>query len=107
VAGDTLAIDRLQALTRRHRYVLRADIDFGNVPRTTPRVIVELLKRCLDRDVKTRLQVISEARIAIASKAATVSGTIGTNNPTASPSRTPRAARPEAMRPHSVRPHSR
>src|SRR6516225_1156506 len=31
----------------------------------TPARIRELLKRCLDRDVKTRLQVIGEARIAL------------------------------------------
>jgi len=45
--------------------VLRADIDFQQLPPTTPPAIRELLKRCLDRDPKTRLQVISEARIAI------------------------------------------
>ena len=43
--------------------VLRAPIDFSKVKAPAP--IVELLKRCLDRDVKTRLQVIGEARIAI------------------------------------------
>lgn len=43
--------------------VLRQEIDFSKV--AAPRPIVELLKRCLDRDVKTRLRDIGEARIAI------------------------------------------
>ncbi len=45
--------------------VLRAPIDFEKLPVATPRVIRDLLKRCLDRDVKTRLRDIGEARIAI------------------------------------------
>ncbi|MEO8096800.1 MAG: protein kinase [Acidobacteriota bacterium] len=45
--------------------VIKDPIDFATLPDTTPALIRELLKRCLDRDVKTRLQVISEARIAI------------------------------------------
>ncbi len=45
--------------------VLRAPIDFDKLPKETPRGIRELLKRCLDRDVKTRLRDIGEARIAI------------------------------------------
>jgi Tol biopolymer transport system component len=44
--------------------VLRADIDLKQLPPTTPPAIRDLLKRCLDRDIKTRLQVIGEARIA-------------------------------------------
>jgi eukaryotic-like serine/threonine-protein kinase len=44
--------------------VLRAPIDFDAVE-STPAPILELLRRCLDRDVKTRLQWIGEARIAI------------------------------------------
>jgi Tol biopolymer transport system component/predicted Ser/Thr protein kinase len=43
--------------------VLRRPIDFENLK--APRPIVELLKRCLDRDLKTRLQAMGEARIAI------------------------------------------
>jgi Tol biopolymer transport system component len=43
--------------------VLRRPIDIADVK--APRPIVELLKRCLDRDLKTRLQAIGEARIAI------------------------------------------
>src|SRR5260221_4181603 len=45
--------------------VLRTPIDFEKLPDATPRVIRDLLKRCLDRDVKTRLRDIGEARIAI------------------------------------------
>jgi len=45
--------------------VLRAPIDFDKLPAATPRVIRDLVKRCLDRDVKTRLRDIGEARIAI------------------------------------------
>jgi len=43
--------------------VLRGPIDIADVK--APRPIVELLKRCLDRDLKNRLQAIGEARIAI------------------------------------------
>ncbi len=45
--------------------VLRADIDFKQLPPTIPPAIRDCLKRCLDRDIKTRLQAIGEARIAI------------------------------------------
>lgn len=46
--------------------VLRSPIDFKKLPESTPAPIVELLKRCLDRNVKTRLRDIGEARVAIA-----------------------------------------
>jgi Tol biopolymer transport system component len=42
--------------------VLRAPIDFEQIPASPVR---KLLKRCLDRSLKTRLQSIAEARIAI------------------------------------------
>jgi serine/threonine protein kinase len=45
--------------------VLRTELDFTQVPEGTPVPVRELLKRCLDRDVKNRLQWIGEARIAI------------------------------------------
>lgn len=45
--------------------VLRAPIDFDKLPKGTPWTIRELLRRCLDRDVRTRLRDIGEARIAI------------------------------------------
>jgi serine/threonine-protein kinase len=42
--------------------VLRAPIDFGKIPAGPLR---ELLRRCLDRDVKTRLRDIGEARVVL------------------------------------------
>jgi serine/threonine-protein kinase len=45
--------------------VLRAPIDFTRLPTDTPAAIRDLLRRCLDRDVKNRLRDIGEARIAI------------------------------------------
>jgi eukaryotic-like serine/threonine-protein kinase len=43
--------------------VLRAPIDFEKLPKETPPAIRDLLRRCLDRDVKNRLQWIGEARV--------------------------------------------
>ncbi|HUQ90926.1 MAG TPA: protein kinase [Bryobacteraceae bacterium] len=45
--------------------VLTKDLDWGLLPASTPRPIAELLRRCLDRNIKTRLRDIGEARIAI------------------------------------------
>jgi Tol biopolymer transport system component len=45
--------------------VLRADIDFDKLPASTPGPIRQLLRRCLDRDVKNRLRDVGEARVAI------------------------------------------
>lgn len=45
--------------------VLRMEIDFARLPAGTPRSIVTLLRRCLDRDVANRLRDIGEARVAI------------------------------------------
>jgi len=45
--------------------VLRAPIDFDKLPKETPTPIRGLLRRCLDRNVKTRLRDIGEARITI------------------------------------------
>jgi serine/threonine protein kinase len=46
--------------------VLRAPIDFSKLPASTPPGLVELLKRCLDRDARTRLRDIGEARVMLA-----------------------------------------
>ncbi len=45
--------------------VLRADVDWVALPADTPASIRRLLRRCLTRDRKQRLQAIGEARIAI------------------------------------------
>jgi Tol biopolymer transport system component len=45
--------------------VLRKELDFTHVPEGTPAPVRELLKRCLDRDVRDRLQWIGEARVTI------------------------------------------
>jgi len=45
--------------------VLRSPIDFEKLPKETPKVIRDLLRRCLDRNVKNRLRDIGEARVAI------------------------------------------
>ena len=45
--------------------VLRAKIDFERLPCDTPPVIREMLRRCLDRDTRSRLRDIGEARVAI------------------------------------------
>jgi serine/threonine-protein kinase len=43
--------------------VLRADIDLSTLPATTPGRVRNLIARCLDRDPKTRLRDIGEARV--------------------------------------------
>ncbi|MBL8220145.1 MAG: serine/threonine-protein kinase, partial [Bryobacterales bacterium] len=45
--------------------VSRAEIELNKLPADTPVAIRELIRRCLERDVKKRLQAIGEARIAI------------------------------------------
>ncbi len=45
--------------------VLRAPLDFDRLPKDTPRVVRELLRRCLNRDLKLRLRDIGEARVAL------------------------------------------
>jgi serine/threonine protein kinase len=45
--------------------VLRSPIEFEQLPSETPRSIRELLRRCLDRDVRHRLRDIGEARIVL------------------------------------------
>jgi Tol biopolymer transport system component len=46
--------------------VLRQDIDWSSLPSDTPPRLRRLLERCLDRDVKTRLRDIGEARVELA-----------------------------------------
>ncbi len=46
--------------------VLRQDMDWADLPSTTPPVIRKLLRRCLTRDRKNRLADMSDARLDIA-----------------------------------------
>ena len=55
--------------------MLTGPIDFDKLPKETPRTIRDLLRRCLDRDVKTRLRDIGEVRVAIGKVLADPSGT--------------------------------
>ncbi len=43
--------------------VLRADIDWAALPRETPSSVRRVLRRCLERDTKTRFHDIADARI--------------------------------------------
>jgi TolB-like protein len=45
--------------------VLRQDVDWTCLPAETPDAVRHLLRRCLDRDVKKRLQAIGEARVVL------------------------------------------
>jgi eukaryotic-like serine/threonine-protein kinase len=74
-----------ETISRTLADVLRAPIDFDRLAKETPPSIRNLLRRCLDRDVKMRLQSIGEARIALQKYFANPAGEI----PTAGPS-TPR-----------------
>ena len=67
--------------------VLRAPIEWKDLPAATPRGVVRLLERCLERDAKKRLRDIGEARIALE--------TLG-SEPDAAPAST--AAAPAARR---------
>jgi len=45
--------------------VLRQDVDWTALPADTPPMLRTLVARCLDRDLKTRLRDIGEARVAL------------------------------------------
>jgi serine/threonine protein kinase len=45
--------------------VLRAEPDWTLLPKDTPRAVVKLLKRCLEKDPRVRLRDIGEARIVL------------------------------------------
>jgi eukaryotic-like serine/threonine-protein kinase len=45
--------------------VMRDEIDWSALPAATPEFVRGLLARCLDRDVKRRLQAIGEARVTL------------------------------------------
>jgi eukaryotic-like serine/threonine-protein kinase len=65
-AGETIS-DTLAA-------VLRSDVDWNILPASTPGIIRNLLRRCLIKDRKQRLQAIGEARIVIEEHLANPSG---------------------------------
>jgi serine/threonine protein kinase len=50
--------------------VLRQDIDWRELPASTPAAVRQLIARCLDRDPKRRLRDIGEARVLLESPAA-------------------------------------
>jgi serine/threonine protein kinase len=54
-----------QTLSRTLADVLRMEIDFTKLPQEVPTAMRDLLSRCLERDVNTRLRDIGEARIAL------------------------------------------
>ena len=58
--------------------VLRAPIDFDALPRETPTAIRDLVRRCLDRNARTRLRDIGEARVQIEKSLAEPAGASGT-----------------------------
>jgi Tol biopolymer transport system component len=69
--------------------VMKGEIDWDALPSSTPAWLRALLRRCLDRDPRTRLQSIGEARISLQR------GPAGDEPAVASAPRTPRsAARP-------------
>jgi Tol biopolymer transport system component len=54
-----------ETLSHTLAHVLTRPVDLDRLPKDTPPSIVALQRRCLDRDPKTRLRDIGEARIAI------------------------------------------
>jgi len=54
--------------------VVREEPDWGALPPTTPDAVRHLLRRCLDRDPRQRLQSIAEARITLEAPDATTPG---------------------------------
>jgi Tol biopolymer transport system component len=56
--------------------VLMGEPAWSALPPATPASLVELLKRCLDRDLATRLQSIGEARLLLAQAAAGEAGSV-------------------------------
>ncbi len=54
-AGDTVT-DTLAT-------VLQGEPDWSGLPASTPEVVTQLVRRCLDKDSKRRLQAIGEARV--------------------------------------------
>ncbi|MDQ6677480.1 MAG: serine/threonine-protein kinase [Acidobacteriota bacterium] len=62
--------------------VMQGEPDFERLPDGTPASVRLLLRRCIDKDLRRRLQAIGEARIAIED---TVSAPVVTNSPIRNP----------------------
>lgn len=56
-AGDTV--------TDTLAIVLQGEPDWSGVPASTPAALTQLVRRCLDKDTKRRLQAIGEARVTL------------------------------------------
>ncbi|MGH9654185.1 MAG: protein kinase domain-containing protein [Bryobacteraceae bacterium] len=54
-----------ETLTDTLAAVLRADIAWDALPKQTPPALIQLIRRCLERNIRQRLQAIGDARIAI------------------------------------------
>jgi serine/threonine-protein kinase len=68
--------------------VLRQDIDWSALPPGTPPRLRRLLERCLDRDAKSRLRDVGEARVEIAkTEAGAPESAIGGHTPDTAPRR--------------------
>jgi len=79
--------------------VLRQELDWSKLPAATPPRVRELLRRCLERDVKLRLQAIGEARVALArpDELSGVSGAVPDAGAASLERRGPRSAWPWAI----------
>ncbi len=73
--------------------ILRGEPAWDAIPASTPRAIQRLLRRCLEKEPRARLQAIGDARIEIA-EAISAPPDVATPVPAAVPSRTGRAALP-------------
>jgi serine/threonine protein kinase len=60
--------------------LLRAEIDWRRLPAATPPAMRELLRRCLERDRRKRLQAIGDARVAIEEMLAGIATPIPTDD---------------------------
>ncbi len=69
--------------------VLRQEVSWAALPATTQPRLKRLLERCLDRDVRTRLRDIGEARIELARLQAGTSDTTDVVVPVATPASAP------------------
>jgi len=68
VLWEMITAERLfdgETVSHTLAHVLTAPIDFDKLPSKTSAAICELLRRCLDREVRNRLRDIGEARVAI------------------------------------------